>query len=109
MGVSRGYILDGFGEGFSDQLIFPEKELVASVYEGFSDQSIFFSDGLVINDGSFPWSGTTCIRVRGGDDSEPSTGLEGIGGESSLSFSVSETSSIAQQASRAFDTFQVTF
>jgi hypothetical protein len=87
-------------------------ELVALMYDcskGFSDQSIFLSgDGVevVVRSGGFWSRRVLLIGVEGWEDFH---GLEGMGGESSLSFSSSDASSIAQQASRAFETFQNTF
>jgi hypothetical protein len=99
-------------EGFSDQSAFSEIELVALIYDcskGFSDQSIFLSGKgveVMVSSGGF-WSRRVLrMGVEGWEDFK---GLDGIGGESSLSFSSSDASSITQQASRAFETFQNTF
>jgi hypothetical protein len=117
MSIGGGrYILDGLIEGgFSDQPLFSAIELVALMYDcnnGFSDQSIFLSEDGDSDDvmlGSIGGFWSRSVLRMGVEGSEDFKGLEGMGGESSLSFSSSDASSIAQQASRAFDTFHNTF
>jgi hypothetical protein len=97
--------------GFSDQPVFSEKDVVGFEYDDFSDQGARGADEELVSDGgggSGFWS--LIILFWGVEDLEIFNGVEGIGGESSLSSVLSsELSSIAQQVSSAFDTFQNIF
>jgi hypothetical protein len=97
--------------GLSDQPVFSEKDVVGFEYDDFSDQGGRGADEELVSDGG-GGSGfsSLIILLWGVDDLDIFNGVEGIGGESSLSSVLaSELSSMAQQVSSAFDTFQNTF